>query len=460
MEKSLNNNVKKTPAINLAPPKKETKKKEKTNSNTNSKEFPGSKIDKTRKEIFGVVTIQNTLKRINEQNEKARKERKAQANKKFYRKGGTTKTKKEARKDKEDRNMEVDEENKSIESGNSFLSRKRILRKEDFEEDEVTEAKLKDEEVKILEDRLDLLKYTGDNEKDWMSLIKEAEKRYYDLEVTRVREINSQQQNDFTKKELPLTTTIAIMKEGKAPADDPERRFKWLLDDMNYFFNSKKEVDKEYRDEKVQMKCLMNSMVALMQDLIVQVNTLKQLNIKQLIALKKLGEETVKIKVATDDRILQIEKPVVKWVKEENKEDSPEEKKKREERKKLKQEAKLARIERYKKEKSWIEEEEWNKLSAGNKALHRFVFTDVHQNLTFEQWNTITRDQKNEFIKEKNAYREKRMKEIEELAKENKEKADKARRQFNFFQYRVIDRGIVCDLRGNPFQNSGYRKRY
>ena len=458
--KTLNNNGKKTPQINLGPPKKEKKKdKSKVDSGANSKEFPGSKIDKNRKEIFGVSRIQDTLKRINEENVNKAKERKAQANKKFLKKGGSTKSKKEPRKEMNiEGEMELDE--KSVNSQNSFLSKKRTTTREDFEEDEITEAKLADKDLKVLEDKLDLLKYTGDNDKDWMTLIKEAEEKYYNLELKRVQEIDAKSQLDYTKESISTQVIISAMKAGKIQSDDPERRFKWVIDDLNYFVNSKNEDDKKYKDEKVQIRCLLNGMVVVMQDLLLQINTLKQINIKHLIALKKLGEENIKLKVATDDRILQLEKPVTKWVKEENNEISPEEKRKREERRKIKEAEKSERIRKYKENKTWIEEEAWRKMSAGSKALHRFVFSDVHQNLTHEQWNTITREQKNMFINAKNDYREKRMREIEELGKKEKEKAEKAKRQFNFFQFRVIDKGIVCDLQGNPFRNSRYQKRY
>ena len=57
-------------------------------------------------------------------------------------------------------------------------------------------------------------------------------------------------------------------------------------------------------------------------------------------------------------------------------------------------------------------------------------------------------------------YRKKREKEIEDLEKSNKESANKQRKQFNFFKMRVIDRGVVTDLNGNPFRNTPYQKRY
>ena len=357
--------------------------------------------------------------------------------------------------------MDIEDEENDIDTGGSFLSKKREKPDEDEEgkEKEESEIKMAEEEQKFIEDKLELLKFTGDIEKKWQDLLKEIEQALGKMEEIRVKELSNKQSN-FTNCKHSIAQVVQAMKQDTAVVDDPERTFKWMMDDLDYFISSNKEQDQEYKKENVQFKVSIMALLAIVHDLIKQIANFRMIFAKELIAVKKLGEDVVKLKVATDDRILQVEKPIEKWLKQENKVESPEQKELRENKRKIKEAAKLVRIEQYKREKTWIEKEEWDKLSPGLKAMHRFVFSDVHQNMTFDQWKSLNREKKNEFIEAKRQFRIKRKKELEEIEKIDKEKAEKARRQFNFFQFRVIDRGIVCDLRGIPFQNSQYRKRY
>ena len=43
--------------------------------------------------------------------------------------------------------------------------------------------------------------------------------------------------------------------------------------------------------------------------------------------------------------------------------------------------------------------------------MYRFNFTDAHQNLTFDQWKSLNREKKNEFIEKKRLFRINRKKE-------------------------------------------------
>lgn len=460
---SLNDNKKTQHQINLGPPTRRKKKGFDKETN-NSKEFKGSKIsnEEKKKDIFGVFRINQTFERINEQ-EKKRTERKIQANKKFIKRY----PKKEPRKDIEKKEKDENniEEDMDIDAEENLLNKKRE-RKENVEYeddevlDEIVEPSMDEKDESVLNYNMDLLKFTGDGEKSWFDLIKEAEKGYSDLEADRAKEIPSTKQSMYSKNNLPLGTLIEAIKAGKAPVEEPERLYKWIIDDLDYFIKSPKQEDKPYKDETVQMKCIINSLLMIVHGLINQINYIKSFNMKQLLAVKKLGEDNIKLKMATQKKIGDIEKPVEKWLKEENHIESPEDKEKREERRKIKEAQKLERIERYKREKTWIEKDQWDKMSPGQKALHRFVFSDVHQNLTKEQWNSINREAKNKFMEEKVKFRQKRLIELEDLIKKDKEKGEKAKRQFMFFKFKVIDRGVVCDLRGNPFQNTQYRKRY
>ena len=451
---SINGNQ--THKIDLGPPSTRREKKEPDKIINDSKEFKEAKMtegQKTSREIFGIQRIHDTLRRVNEQVNEKKKERKAQANKKLIKKKG----KKEERKDKSD--MELEDPGNDIKT-DSMLSKKRMAPpiEEEDEEEESVKIDVKDKEY--MDDQLENLKFSGDTEKDWKKLIKESEEEFVKLENKRTMALDPKVQSKFTLATLSTNELVMNMLAGKAPLDSPDRTLRWVLDDLKYFWNSTNENDKAYKDPACQIKCIINSLLAVVRDLVNEVNILKNIGTKQLIALKKLGEESVKLKIATDDRILQVEKPVERWLKNENNIESPEEKKLREDKRKIREAAKVVRIQKYKEEKTWIEKEDWEKMSAGLKAMYRFNFTDAHQNLTFDQWKSLNREKKNEFIERKRLFRIERKKELEELEKKDKEKAEKARRQFNFFQYRVIDRGIVCDLRGVPFQNSKYQKRY
>ena len=459
MDNNSKPNSNQTHQINLGPQTKPRKRKKKVpDKETNySKEIKETEVDKTKKQIFGVTTMMDTLKRINVQNQSKFKYLKPGAHPKF---NPRKKTKKEPRKDE----MEIQEEDVNMNSRDSMLNRKREIERdeeEEYEEEEIpSEAKMNEEDKQFLNDQMEGLKFSGDVGKNWQTLMKEAEQGYANIEQQRNTQIDAQKQSVYTKTDVPIVNLMSTFKQGSGPKDNPERTFKWIIDDLNYFMSSNDPKHKDYQDPMIQIRITLNGLFAIVRDLIQEVAELRTLSIKQHIALKKIAEESVKLKIATDDRILQLEKPVDKWLKQENHEESPEAKKFREEKRKIREAAKVVRIQKYKDNKSWIEDKEWEKWTPGQKALYRFTFSDVHQNLTAEQWRTLNREGKQKFLVMKMEYRKKREKEIEDLEKSNKETANRQRKQFNFFKMRVIDRGIVTDLNGNPFRNTPYQKRY
>ena len=452
------NDQKTSHKIDLAPKNSRKKKPDKeTNMSKEIKEKKSTQVEDAKKKVFGVVRLNETLKRINDEYQKNKK-KKAAANKKFIaKKGGKIVDygKKEPRKESQ---MELDEEK-------DFLSKKRQAPKEEEneEEEEINEgleAKMKEDEVSYVEDDLKELAFTGDIIKDWKKLINESKTLYAKMEEESNKPIDSQKASNYVNKATTMADMASNMRNKAYPTDNAERTFSWVIDDLAFFFNSKDEKNVDYKNPETQYRVTIIGLLGIVKDLVYQVKKLRNISMKQLIALQKMGAELIQLRVGTEDRLIQIEKPVERWVREEKHEESPEEKEFKEQKRKIKEAAKLLRIEKYQKEGNWIAKEEWDKMSPGMKALHRFVFNDAHQNLTMAQWNSIDRENKNKFIEMKRQFRIKRKKEIEELLGKEKEKGEKAQRQFNFFQFRVIDRGVVYDLRGNPFQKSKYQKRY
>lgn len=458
MDEDLND-IKTQHKIDLAPKNSRKKKPDKeTNMSKEIKEKKGSKVEDAKKNIFGVVRLNETLKRINDEYQKNKK-KKAAANKKFIaKKGGKIIDygKKEPR--VKENQMEIDEDK-------DFLKKKRQAPKDEEieEEEEINEgleANMKEDEINYVEDDLKELAFTGDTVKDWKKLIYEAKTLYANMEEESSKPIDAQKASNYINKGTTMANMASSFKSKAYPPDNAERTFNWVIDDLAFFFNSKDEKNADFKVPETQYRVTIIGLMGIVKDLVAQVKQLRKISMKQLIALQKMGANLIQLKVGTEDRLIQIEKPVERWVREEKHEESPEEKEFKEQKRKIKEAAKVVRIEKYQSDGTWIDKEKWDKMSPGMKALHRFVFNDAHQNLTMLQWNSIDRENKNKFIEMKRQFRIKRKKEIEELLGKDKEKGEKAQRQFNFFQFRVIDRGVVYDLRGNPFQKSKYQKRY
>ena len=143
------------------------------------------------------------------------------------------------------------------------------------------------------------------------------------------------------------------------------------------------------------------------------------------------------------ERLEAVEVPVLEWMLNENndlvKNEKQLEKEKKEAEVKVKK--KEERIKAYKNKGDWLEDEEWNKLNAGQKALKRFNFSDTHQNLTTIQFGMLSRKEKDDFLKAKQEWRSKRKTELELLIKDEKSKgkAEKDLKRFNFFNSHYID---------------------
>lgn len=107
------------------------------------------------------------------------------------------------------------------------------------------------------------------------------------------------------------------------------------------------------------------------------------------------------------------------------------------ERMKMKEE----RRKHYKEEGTWLNEDEWRKLNDAQKALKRFHFSDKHQNMIPYQFMQLNSEEKEKFILSKLQWRLKRRKELLELKEneENKLKAEKALRDFEFFNGRYFN---------------------
>lgn len=166
--------------------------------------------------------------------------------------------------------------------------------------------------------------------------------------------------------------------------------------------------------------------------------------------------ESTRRKWKTDQRAFEVEKVVNNWIGQEEEMLAPE-LKKMERKKKIKEKAEK-NIEKYKKEKVFIEEEEWKKLPKAERVLKRFVFSDVHQNVDYWTWNEMSREQRNKFLTEKTEWRRAREEQIRKEFKDDKAKLDKVMNTFNYFQYRYLRGMFICNLDGYPIRRN-FRNR-
>jgi len=99
------------------------------------------------------------------------------------------------------------------------------------------------------------------------------------------------------------------------------------------------------------------------------------------------------------------------------------------------------RIENYKKEGTWLEENKWNCLNDAQKALKRFHFTDKHQNMIPFQFKQLNIEEREEFMLSKLQWRIKRRKELLKLRENESTKvlAEKALRNLDFFNGRYFN---------------------
>jgi hypothetical protein len=143
------------------------------------------------------------------------------------------------------------------------------------------------------------------------------------------------------------------------------------------------------------------------------------------------------------ERLESVEAPVLEWMLNENNEMVKNEKQIEKEKKEaeVKNKKKEERIQTYKNKGDWLDEEAWNKLNAGQKALKRFNFSDTHQNLTTVQFSMLSKKEKEDFLKAKQEWRVKRKAELDNLVKDEKSKgkAEKDLKRFNFFNSHYID---------------------
>ena len=98
---------------------------------------------------------------------------------------------------------------------------------------------------------------------------------------------------------------------------------------------------------------------------------------------------------------------------------------------------KAENMEKYKNEGTWIEEEEWKKLSIGQQILKRFIFAVDHQNLLPSQWKQLSDDEKNQFDLNREKWRDEFEIKLEEMKKDRMKDATKLFGEYKFFMNRV-----------------------
>ena len=246
-------------------------------------------------------------------------------------------------------------------------------------------------------------------------------------------------------------------KELSNPAD----QLLYVASDLDSIDKQLKEEDKkEFVPKKIQAT-LNLGFLSVFLSLIREVQMLREQNQLLLLSLDNYIKELLDRKWKADQRVYQIERVMEKWVKEE--EEVPKEKgeekkkeiaKKREEKRlKIKEE----NIEKYKKEKSWIEKEEWEKMPIGERVLKRWKFTDQHQIMDTKSWRSLNKEQKKDFLEKKKAWREARGKEIEKEIEKDKAKGSLMRRIFNFYNFRYKNTFGTFNTDGRKVENFRFR---
>ena len=452
--------------INLAPPPKESKKEVIKNT-------------KNHKTVFSVYRPAKTIATKVEQISKEEKKKKA-----------VNKSLKEPRKDKE-KKMEIDDEQNDIRTDKS-----KDLPEDAWAEPEKNENKMDEEgregdknsdesapdEVKM--DERDSLFLKQANLKELLGNFVKSNANIKEFEDWRrgiqdvglsVRELSEVNNHVMEKKNYSSWTRSGLtwqkfsgflinQSEGKGGKNDMTNP----MDQMNYFLSDFASIQKQMKDDDLKnfvpdkLQSVINAgYLSLLFSLIKEVDILREQVQILTLSLEDYTKEKLNREWKADQRTYQIERVVEKWLTEEDaggrsKKDIKREeweKKKQEKRKKVKEE----NIEKYKKEKTWISEEDWNKLIPGERVLKRWKFSDQHQVMDVRSWATLSKEQKKEFLENKKQWREKRLKEIEKEIESNPAKGNLTRRIFNFYNLRFKNDFGTYNTMGRKVENFHFR---
>ena len=237
----------------------------------------------------------------------------------------------------------------------------------------------------------------------------------------------------------------------------PQTAWGQMISDVYGIFNDK---DVPVTDRTARFVVIVTYLFHMVETLVQGYKNLLETNKRMALALDLMGKDLIYFRSAAEQRFSEIELDVNRWRKEEGTGDE-EKKKQFEEKQKLKLQRKEQRIKYYKENNLWIDDDKWKALHPARKAFYRFNFSDKHQNLTRNQWNALNWSERNLFIQKKEAFRRTREQEINELAKTDKDTAQKLMNQFNFFASRYIDKGIVYNIDGRQyFRKNRYKRRY
>ena len=230
-----------------------------------------------------------------------------------------------------------------------------------------------------------------------------------------------------------------------------------MINDIGCIFNAK---ENPVTDRTARIFVIVTYLMHVVETLVIGYKNIVEANKRMALAMDLMGKDLIFFRTAAEERFSELETIVNRWRKEEGTFDE-EKQKQFEEKQKLKAQRKQDRIKYYKENNLWIEDSAWKNLHPARKAFYRFHFTDKHQNLTKNQWNALNWSERNLFIQKKEAFRRTREQEINEIAKTDKETAQKLMNQFNFFASRYIDRGIVYNIDGRQyFRKSRYKRTY
>ena len=163
-------------------------------------------------------------------------------------------------------------------------------------------------------------------------------------------------------------------------------------------------------------------------------------------------EEILTRKLKTDQRVYHIERVMETWIKAEEQPNQEKKEIKASKRNEKIQQKKEMNIKSYKEKGNWIEEEEWKKMTRGQRVLKRWKFSDTHQVMDWRSWQSLSRKERDQFIVDKKKWWEAREKEINEQVGGDSRKKFEAMAKMRFFSRRYVW--------GNKTYNmSGYRVR-
>ena len=214
--------------------------------------------------------------------------------------------------------------------------------------------------------------------------------------------------------------------ESKYPEDKKLDKLEWFIQSIGGFYFGV--MVALYRDIEV-MQEQINHLTAIVDD---------------------YTREATNRKWKADQRVYSIEKVVDDWIRKEGPAKAEEKQIKRNEKiQQKKEENKKA----YKEKGIWIADEEWKKLSRGQKVLKRWNFSDTHQVMDWRSWQSLSRIERDEFIKRKNEWWKKREEEISKEVGGDLNKKFEAMQKMRFFSRRYLWGNKTYDINGYRVRN-------